>query len=340
MATTMAAAPQLQQSESWQQAVSGRFGGSTFSSAVVEQLLKEANLPPPSPTPNPSHLRSYQKVVADVKSTLYNELDVRFPTKLIFGAQGDRWHDGFRERSGLQSTHYRECYEALRQVPASGLSPEDDRSRRLDDVPKSEIQAWRERNGAAEPSDERMARGMSGGGAYSQSSRLSSIVRSMACRYLQSCPGADTMASNVGAHYLVRQAAQGHLARDQFDEAIDLLLYRIGMMRLAGQYVLELKLDFIPAAWYDDQVWDRDHPGQTEAKDRALSEIMRLGTSLFPRRPPDVYCPYAKPAQYLAAALAASGMDEVMKKTLLAEIWKGGSSSQVSRQLTSHDSSQ
>ena len=137
MMSTMTAAPRDSTSESSPRSVSGRVAGSIFTSAVVEQLLREADLPP---RPAPSELRIYQKVVADIKSTLFNEIDVRFPIEPTFGAQEDR------HRSGFDPAVYQERYQALRLVPPSDMHPSSDGTRLLDDIPDAEVEAWEKRN--------------------------------------------------------------------------------------------------------------------------------------------------------------------------------------------------
>ena len=138
MTSAMTAAPSDSVSESQPRSVSGRFAGSMFTSAVVGQLLREADLPQ---RPAPDELRSYQRLVADIKFTLFNEIDVRFPTEPTFRAQGERWQDSFRHRSGFDSSLYQERYESLRLVPASDLRPFGDRSRPLDKITNAEVKA-------------------------------------------------------------------------------------------------------------------------------------------------------------------------------------------------------
>ena len=96
---------------------------------------------------------------------------------------------------------------------------------------------------------------------YHQSGRLRSNLRNLATLYLQSNPGADTIAFNVTPHHRIRQASQGKLSRDEFDSVLDESLYRLEAVKQAEDYARQLELGFMPAE-------------QTESPSRVLSRAL------------------------------------------------------------------
>ena len=162
-------------------------------------------------------------------------------------------------------------------------------------------------------------------GAYHQSDRLRSILRSLAVFYLQSNPGADTIAFNVAAHMRIWQASQGQLPRHEFDRVLDELLYRLGAIKQGEDYARQLGLGFMPAGEFNDQVWLRDHPHLRTSRRFAWSEIVSRGSELFPSPPPNVDLAYYKLQAYLAAAFASAGRDEALISSSLEGLVEGKS---------------
>lgn len=68
-------------SSSWNESISQRLGGSSFVSAVLRELLKEIRRQLP--------VETYQQLTADVKQTLFDEIDVRFPLEPPFCRSGE-----------------------------------------------------------------------------------------------------------------------------------------------------------------------------------------------------------------------------------------------------------
>ncbi|KAI9803751.1 MAG: hypothetical protein M1826_004942 [Phylliscum demangeonii] len=256
----MAAASARRTSESWSASLSGRLGGGIFTSAVLQQLLREENLPDINPR-DEEQVRTYQNVVAEIRSTLFNEVDVRFPTPPAFGAQDDRWEDEFCRRTGLELWGYWTRYNALRAIPAADLNPLGDRSRHRDDITPEETEAWEARHNLDANANcaTRKLRGAFGAGARPSSGPLGSILHHMARKYMQTHPGPDTASCNVGAHRMIRQMLEGELPPEKQEELFDLLRYRLDALDLAESYAAALGVRFMAINEFDGRPWRQLH---------------------------------------------------------------------------------
>ena len=125
------------------------------------------------------------------------------------------------------------------------------------------------------------------------------------------------IAVNVTSRDRIHQVSQGKLPQDEFDRVLDKLLYRLGAIRQAKDYTWQLELGFVPAEKFTDQGWLRDHPDLRKMGRLAWREIVSRGAMVFPRPPPNVYRPYCKPHEYLAAAFATAGTSELSIKIAL-----------------------
>ena len=296
-----------EESISWNESISRRLGGSIFVSAVLRELMNEI--------PRTLAVQTYRQFTADVKRTLFDEIDLRSPLTPAFAAQEDRWDDPVHERTGIVPSRYTDRYNELRVVAPARMNPLHDRGRRLEDIPDEEWRRWEEDN-ATSPSG---IGGRSGHGALPD---FRSRVRFLAVIYMRSKPGQDNSGKNTAAHSKIKQLIRDELPAENYEEVLDLLLYRLERMRLVETYVEAMGLTFPATHEWDYRNWKSDpaNAGLQPFYDEAYAEIHRHGNKLIPGRPLGVYVGYQKPTTYLAAACASARMDRPRLQQALARI--------------------
>ncbi|KAL8901688.1 MAG: hypothetical protein Q9207_005074 [Kuettlingeria erythrocarpa] len=151
------------------------------------------------------------------------------------------------------------------------------------------------------------------------------VVRQLCLTYFNSFPGASNKGPNVSIHSHARDLIQGEPKSKWHIEELRLTLtYRMEMMYLASEYKNTMGLDFLDCHMFDFDEWDRSNfqAGKGKAKQEAdekydffegcRTEVNRA--KLFPARPLVenhgrlLSLSYTKPSNYLAVALAESGL--------------------------------
>ncbi|KAI9842193.1 MAG: hypothetical protein M1837_007406 [Sclerophora amabilis] len=308
--TTMAAAKKATMSESLMASISGRIGGSIFTAAVIQTLLREEGLDRPG-NKEYSH-KSYLDLTDDIRNTLFDEIDVRFPKPPVFGAQNENWNDPFYSRTGIPPILYQHRFNELRSIPPSDLNPMQDRSRRLSRVSDSEVAAWRARN--PDSSDDSFT---SRGAFASRSARRGipmriSVARALAIQYMTSNPLRDTVGCNVSAHGRFRSLIEGTLSEDHLDDAVECLFSRLESLATSEVYAKMMGLSIPPIAAFnvDKYLYNAANAADIEAYyDPALYEVRIRADILFPvpksSTPAD-----QKTRMYLACAFTIARMKE------------------------------
>ncbi|KAI4185107.1 MAG: hypothetical protein LQ346_005984 [Caloplaca aetnensis] len=150
-------------------------------------------------------------------------------------------------------------------------------------------------------------------------------VRQLCLTYLNSFPGASNRGSNVSIHSHARDLIRGEpKSKWQIEELRLTLTYRMEMMYLASEYKSMMGLDFPDCDMFDFDEWERSdlQGGKGKAKqedDKKYNFFLSCQTKvyrakLFPDAPLIeghgllLSLSYTKPNNYLAVALAESGL--------------------------------
>jgi hypothetical protein len=310
--TTVTAAGNSQESESWPHSVSlSRVTGSIYASAIVERLQREEHARSDD-SMSSDQVASYRQVADEVKAHLL--LLDRFGDshKISFSAQDNDRDSEYHGRTGIPVTIYRERLEKLRCLPTTDRALHSSFGDRSSDELKQQRGETVEEEDPSAFTAERL-RSLLGRYGGSKTS-VQSILRSRAARYLASYPGRSTLASNVTVHVLaVRCLQKNEISFEELAQLADMLDHREKVMKTAHLLLDAMQLEPFPAPW----LWDVDRwmmeDGQRHCDASNMSKPTTqklIEAKLFPKPGIDEGRFTMKPIQYLAAAMQAGNLAE------------------------------
>jgi hypothetical protein len=289
--TGIAAAGPEEESRSWPLSRSiGRACGSIAATAILQSLIdiEEATPEEEEVQEHPTYIELAYSIFETLKKLDHFGED----QQIHFASQDDEWEMEYRRRLGLPLASYKDRWESLRQIPASG-------NQDLGDGP------------------------ISGTGTLRKRRRVEFLARV----YFASYPGSDQWAANVALHHRLRQTLGN---TDKFDaDGIDTLYnsitYRLSAMRDADEVRRNMGLQFSSIFEFSVDKWKLDEsarvragkPDRKELYSRVLRLLLAKGVTVGPVGA-DLF--YTKPWYYLGIALIESGMDwnEIQSKVAMA----------------------
>ena len=306
--TAMTAAGPSSWSESWPISHSiGRATGSIFASAVVERLRKDDHAVDCNKDPV-----SYEQFTSEVKAKLMLLDKFGAIHDIRFSAQDDDWENEFHQRSGLPRFELEKRLLSLRTIPRTNREEHPHGDRTSDE----QLQRWNQPCGAAMPGPAPIdlrnpfrwsMRGRHGGSGAS----ILSLMRKRAQRYLASCPGRDSIASNHTVHYLARRCLDGKCSWDEMTKLAACLDYREKTMQVARKLLIVMDVGPFLSDWsWDPHSWLTQEGviDRIGASDSAVRRI--INANLIPKPGKDEGRFSMKPVYYLCAALYAKNLDE------------------------------
>jgi hypothetical protein len=313
--TGMTAAGVYTESLAWATSLSQgrRSGGSMFATAIMNSLMITSEISP-NDKPESIFAALEQRVTTtddgeavedsptfvELSKSVYKAMTelgdgshLYESSHISFAAQDDKWDAEWRTRSGFPLKRYREMWERLPVEPAG-------------------IQVYEEKSLSNRV-----------GSGRSNNLKISKI-RSKAMDFMLSTPG-DLASGGNSVHKRFIQLIEGHdFSDDELDELNKVLDYRMDLLRTASEYADFMDLRFMPATHYDTVYWLRQMKTQSQsinqkdAKD-AKDALFRfnhirnyiIDSRLFDLPLRDQGLAYSKPKEYLAIALAVSGLSQV-----------------------------
>ena len=142
-------------------------------------------------------------------------------------------------------------------------------------------------------------------------------LRKQAVRYLKTCPGRDSLATNIRDHNLINECIhRPHLVGEEsWDTLFTLLHYRTQAICAAERILDCMGISAPRADNIDIGEWRAEHPDL--AKKTLVYHNLVLEYNLIPPHP-GRSSHYIKAVQYIAAMCAASGLtEEELKRRLM-----------------------
>ncbi|KAL2001654.1 hypothetical protein VTN02DRAFT_1488 [Thermoascus thermophilus] len=291
-----------------------RHAGALFSAATLAELLKEPSALPPDADADAS--REYRELTRTITAEMYRPClpeDIPAYGSTPVFSDADNQEEELWPRTGYDIHAYRANYDRLRRLPASDPHPHPQRDRTRFNASHPDVVAWKQRHPGLLDEDYPEATAGYGGtirGLHSTGS-LNYLVR----LYLNSRPGGMEVSEHRLMMHLIRPLYNNSRPiNDAYKRGLRrVLLTRLELNHRANSYARALNLYKLPPI----ERWDAARGYRTESYDYAT--FRRLFTlvsdaHIFHLDPAENmrvrYGPYyRKPAQYLAAAMAAAGYD-------------------------------
>jgi hypothetical protein len=327
--TGMTAAGVYTESLAWAGSLSqGRYSGSIFATAIMNSLMITSEISPNDKpesifaaleqsvtTTDDGEAVEYSPTYVELSKSVYQAMtelgdgsDLYQSSHISFAAQDDKWDSEWRTRSGFPLKRYREIWERLPAVPAG-------------------IQVY----------EENFLSNRVGSGR-SNNLKISKI-RSKAMDFMLSSPGDLASGGNTDHRRFIQLIEGNDFSDDELNQLDKVLDYRMNLLRTASEYADFMDLRFMPATHYDTVYWLHQMRTQSKsinqqaAKD-AKDALFRfnhirsyiIDNRLFDLPLRDQGLAYSKPKEYLAIALAVSGLSEVDAEARINRLLIGKSS--------------
>ncbi|KAG5209995.1 hypothetical protein GTR04_5422 [Trichophyton interdigitale] len=302
-ATVLSAAGDNEPSESWARSSSlSRACGSIYASTLIKALAMEtsaeqqqlssqqtssdiatASTPDGSIVPE-MQSKTFSEFARTVHQLLLTSIDrLGYHHDIRFSAQNDDWESHWRKRTGVPLADFQSKWDSLDIVgarPTTILNRDPlAEDTEIDNTTLADMRA-----------------------EYGSSSSYITGLRRLARKYLQSCPGRDSLSPNTMLHQQCfdllarkREFSPGELGRIE-----SALQYRMGMSFLANQLVVGFSLP-LPHGLFCDE-WDENNKFSYGQKER--NSLFHRLLSLFPSANPNQGAKgWTKPYWYIVAAL-------------------------------------
>jgi hypothetical protein len=243
--TIIAATGPTAQSHSWNTSSSRGFSGSIVASAIrdaifASEIKDEENIGEPGMTYKELQMtETYAEMGCLIHDHLKQSDRFHDRHEISFAAQDDEWTKGWRERTGIPLTFFKEKWEELSVLPAQadGFSNRDPSSAFTSSFALADLSLIETRTGSIAPLTLTMSM-----------PQVYNIVRSLAAGYAKSFPGMDNVSINTAFHTRVRWLITGEERYENDMDALltlgDTLSYRLDCMTTGTYYKDLLGLDY------------------------------------------------------------------------------------------------
>lgn len=301
--TILAAADHDQESFGLVWALSQRHAGGLFSATTLKELLQEPTQLPDDADEDMS--RTYKQlttaIVSDMNRLCLPENIPAYGSTPVFSDKASE--EKFWKRTGYQLHDYKKNYASLKKIPPSDPHPKRNRAKFVDgfvDDSHPDVVVWRQRHPMVIDVDYPDA--TAGYGSTRRGIQSRQNMQYLISRYMQSQKGSTEYYENKVAMHRIRAYMRGNLDVAGIQELRTMIISRLGLNNLACQYAKALGLYKQPSI----EDWDaRDGTGED-----CRNFLKMIMESRIFRKFDDGKVPfYRRPAQYLAAAMAAAGFN-------------------------------